>query len=113
MRITAGLLTSVLLPLAGFAADGAAPNPVPLTRPELKQALEDLKGRRPRSPLPELTDEEKNELDERAASYESRLRYHFLPGGNGARGGAGVAREPDPNMTLDNAFDTQLLWIVP
>src|SRR5436190_16135852 len=81
----------------------ATPLPVPLTRPEMKQALEDLKGRPPRIPLPEVTEEERAKLGERL-NYESRLRYHYLPagderGGGGAGGGA-FSREPDPNMSL-------------
>ena len=40
----------------------STPLPVPLTRPEMKQALEDLKGRTPRIPLPELTEERRREF---------------------------------------------------
>jgi hypothetical protein len=87
------------------------PRPVPLTRPEVKQYLEDLKSRKPRVPLPELTDEDRARLGDRADSYEARLRYHYLPGGD-ARGGGGFGREPDPSMSLDHAFKTQLFWIV-
>jgi hypothetical protein len=90
---------------------GAEPLPVPLTRPEMKQALEDLKGRKPCIPLPPLTAQEKEELGERAASYEARLRHHYLPW-VGVRGGAGFSREPDPNLSLGHAFKTQLFWIV-
>jgi hypothetical protein len=105
---------SLVVASAGFArADGPAsePLPVPLTRPELKQALEDLKGRKPRIPLPALTDEDRAKLGERADNYEARLRYHYLPGGE-SRGGGGFSREPDPNMSLDHAFKTMLFWIV-
>jgi hypothetical protein len=90
---------------------GDRPLPVPLTRPEMKQYLEDLKQRKPRIPLPDLTEEDKAKLGERGASYESRLRYHYLPRGEG-QGGFGFGREPDPNMTLDHRFKTQLFWIV-
>jgi hypothetical protein len=95
------------------AADGpaATPLPVPLTRPELKQYLEDLKARKPRIPLPELPAEEKEKLGERGASYEGRLRYHYLPPGE-RRSGGGPSREPDPKMSLDYAFKTRLFWIV-
>ncbi len=89
----------------------AAPRPVPLTRPEMKQYLEDLKGRKPRIPLPEPTAAEKEQLGERGDSYEARLRLHYLPS-EGRRGGAGSSREPDPNMSLDYAFKTMLFWIV-
>src|SRR5437867_9001630 len=43
----------------------AQPRPVPLTRPEMKEALEALKKIKPRIPLPELTDAEKEKLGER------------------------------------------------
>jgi hypothetical protein len=116
-----GWAAPVLLAAAGLSlADerSKSPLPVPLTRPEMKQALEDLKGRTPRFPLPELTAEDKERLGERATSYESRLRYHYSPGGvdgrtgGGGGGGAGFGRENDPKMTLDYAFKTQLFWIV-
>src|SRR5262245_55176259 len=69
-------LARLLSGLAAVAEEPrATPLPVPLTRPEMKQALEDLKGRPPRIPLPDLTEEEKTKLGDRI-SYESRLRYH-------------------------------------
>ncbi|MBI3866213.1 MAG: hypothetical protein HY290_30405 [Planctomycetia bacterium] len=141
-------LTSVLAgftAVAGFAAFAAepatspTPRPVPLTRPEMKQLLEDMKGRTPRIPLPELTDEDKEKLGERGQGYESRLRYHYMPagdgrggfgfgGGGGGRGGAGggrggaaggragggvdFTRNADPAMTLDYPLKTMLFWIV-
>jgi hypothetical protein len=108
------LAAALFLALAGTAraADGpaATPLPVPLTRPEMTQYLEDLKARKPRIPLPELTEEEKARLGESGSGYEARLRALFLPGGEGA--GGGFSREPDPNMTLDYAFKTELFWIV-
>lgn len=108
------------------------PRPVPLTRPEMKQLLEDMKSRPNRIPLPELTEEDKANLGSRADSYESRLRYHYMlqsgsrrigtartevaaPGGTrGARGGfgGGFSRDSDPKMTLDYPFKTKLFWIV-
>lgn len=116
----------------GVRADDSSstsrPRPVPLTRPEMKQLLEDMKSRQPRIPLPELTDEDKAQLGERAQGYEARLRYHYMPagdrgfggggggrgaGGNNARpGGGDFTRNSDPNMTLDYAFKTMLFWIV-
>src|SRR5262245_10585748 len=87
------------------------PRPVPLTRPEMKQYLEDMKERMPRIPLPELTEEEKTQLGERGASYESRLRALYLPAGSGFGGGGGSGgRENEPGMTLDYKFKTQLFW---
>jgi alkylhydroperoxidase family enzyme len=116
-----------LVALFGLAALGSgpvraddppsAPRPIPLTRPEMKQLIEDMKTRTPRIPLPELTEEDKAKLGERGTSYESRLRYHYLPGGEGqGRGGfgfgGGSSREPDPAMSLDNTFKVQMFWIV-
>jgi hypothetical protein len=89
---------------------GAAPPPVPLTRPELKQLLEDHKVRKPRIPLPEPTEAEKEKLGERGG-YEGRLRLHYMPPGE-ARGGGFFGREPDPNMSLTYAFKTEMFWIV-
>jgi AhpD family alkylhydroperoxidase len=99
------------------AADSVdAPRPVPLTRPEMKLLLEDMKGRTPRIPLPELSEVDKEKLGESASSYESRLRYHYLPArearGAGRSGGSSTGRSDDPDMTLDYAFKVQLFWIV-
>ena len=100
-----------------------APRPVPLTRPEMKEYLEEMKGRKLCIPLPELTDADKEKLGERSTSYESRLRYHYSPadaqgpggqgqgGGRGA-GGGGFGRDNDPDNSLDYAFKVQLFWIV-
>ena len=68
------------------------PRPVPLTRPEMKQFLEDMKARKPRIPLPELTEDEKAKLGEREIGYENRLRTLYLPEGWGFGGGAGGNR---------------------
>jgi AhpD family alkylhydroperoxidase len=122
------LIIATILTLAASVpsrADDArdAPRPVPLTRPEMKQLLEDMKARRPRIPLPELTDAERAELGERGSDYEGRLRALYLnpgdgqgrsAGGQGRSGGAsfGSRRDPDPNMSLDYKFKTQLFWIV-
>ncbi len=114
MRFSIVLLAGVAASSAGVAradGDGGKPLPVPLTRPEVKQYLEDLKARTPRIPVPELPEDEKARLGERGGGYEGRLRYHYLPK-SAASGAAGFSREPDPNMTLDYAFKTQLFWIV-
>lgn len=119
-RLLGGMLLLTGCASALSAADSAvAPRPVPLTRPEMKRFLEDMKQRKPRIPLPELTDEDRQKLGDRADSYESRLRYHYLPtsegqgrGGGAGGGGFGRGREADSDMTLDYAFKTQLFWIV-
>ena len=55
------------------------PRPIPATRPEMKELLEDMKQRPYRIPLPELTDKEQEELGERSTNYEARLRYNYVP----------------------------------
>ncbi|HEY3969588.1 MAG TPA: hypothetical protein VGM05_33855 [Planctomycetaceae bacterium] len=133
-------LFATMIAAAGFAANASdpaptsIPRPVPITRPEMKHLLEDMKVRKPRIPLPELTDEDKERLGERGQGYEGRLRYHYMPAGEGrggfgggGRGGAGggrgagaggragggdFARNADPAMTLDYPFKTMLFWIV-
>ena len=94
------------------AGDPSRPNRVPLTRPDMKQYLEDLKARQPRIPLPELTRQEQEQMGPRGASYEGRLRFHYLPASERRPGGGEFSRQPDPNMTLDYAFKTMLFWIV-
>lgn len=127
-RLLLRLLSAAVVstPLAAPAIDSdVTPRPIPLTRPEMKQYLEDMKARKPRIPLPELTDEDKEKLGERGGSYESRLRYHYMSsdgqgqtrgarggGAGGGGGGFGFGRESDPDMSLDYQFKTQLFWIV-
>ena len=91
------------------AERGFAQLPVPLTRPEMKQALEDLKTRKPRFDLPAPTEEEIASAGERGLSYEGRLRSLYINTGE-ARGG--FSRDNEPNMTLTYAFKTQLFWVV-
>jgi hypothetical protein len=107
------LVVALFVALAGTARaadDPKQPLPVPPTRPEMKQSLEDLKGRTPRIPLPELTEAEKARLGERGLGYEARLRALYLPAGEG--GGGGFSREPDPNMSLSYQLKTMLFWVV-
>ena len=104
------LTLCVAVPIPARGDDGDTPPPTPLTRPDMKQMLEDVKARKPRIPLPELTEAEKEKLGDRGTSYESRLRYHYLPAGE-SRGGFG-GRENDPNATLDYRFTVELFWIV-
>ncbi|WZO98360.1 carboxymuconolactone decarboxylase family protein [Isosphaeraceae bacterium EP7] len=129
---TIKLLATGLLLASANATYADSPRPVPLTRPEMKQLLEDMKSRKPRIPLPELSAEEKEKLGERGAGYESRIRALYLPAGEGFGFGgnrpasAGNAQTPanprtqpgqfgrntDPNQSLDYAFKTELFWIV-
>ena len=108
------------------------PRPIPATRPEMKELLEDMKQRPYRIPLPELTDKEQEELGERSTNYEARLRYNYVPAVEGTIfGGArprpaaapgtlapthaprmDFTRNADENMTLTYQFKTMLFWIV-
>lgn len=136
-------LASGFLLLGALAKGGelptSSPRPIPLTRPLMKQYLEDLKERKPRIPLPELTEEEKAKLGERGSGYESRIRTLYLPEGDqmagfgfggrpnnppggagqqagqaagGQAGGAPRPTQNDPANTLEPRFKTELFWIV-
>jgi alkylhydroperoxidase family enzyme len=133
------LLSAALATASAGLTRADEPRPVPLTRPEMKQLIEDMKSRKPRIQLPPLTEDEKAKLGDRAAGdvsrlYESRLRTLYLPPGegfgfgggnrqatagnaaagnaNGAAPRGGLGRNSDPNMTLDYPFKTELFWIV-
>lgn len=111
---TASLIV-VLLASCSMAQDpDSGVRPIPVTRPEMKQLLEDVKQRTPRIPLPELTVEERHELGERSDNYEARLRYHYLANGRREAGSrsTGFGRSQDPRMTLDYGFKVELFWIV-
>lgn len=110
-----------LLPALSGALQADDPRPVAPTRPEMKQLIEDMKARKPRIPLPELTAEDKEKLGERGGGYEGRLRYHYMPagvgnafgfGGGGRPGGGGGGGGGDSEATLDNTFKVQLFWLV-
>jgi alkylhydroperoxidase family enzyme len=112
-RLLAGLTASFcsLWTLSLQAADSVAqPRPIPLTRPAMKTLLEDLKARKPRIPLPALSEDEKQKAGSRTDNYESRLREYYLPQANGQRGG--FARGADSKMSLDYPFKTMMFWIV-
>jgi AhpD family alkylhydroperoxidase len=114
------LLLTAALVLHAEASSRAAepaelPRPVPLTRPELKELIESVKGRTARIPLPELNDEDRQQLGDRADSYESVIRHVYLPGSDSSRRRSGGSRSrggADSGETLDYAFKTQLFWIV-
>ncbi len=130
MKIKYLLALALMSQLGGFA-ECAEPDetarPIPATRPEMKQLLEDMKSRAVRLPLPELTASEREQLGERAEDYESRLRYHYLIDSEGSAFGSrprtpsgapastasrDFRRNADENMTLSYEFKTELFWIV-
>jgi alkylhydroperoxidase family enzyme len=114
-------MTIVLLfsaaPLAADDQPSETPQPVPATRPEMKAALEALKDRAPRLPLPASGDG--------GGVNNGRMRATYLPDTWGSGGGRGnrsssrgdsrgsIGRFPqDPNSTMDYAFTTSLFWVV-
>src|SRR5262245_29218370 len=105
--MTRRLLPAVALLLACGPVRADEPKAVPETRPEIKKALEALKKREARLPLPPLSDEEKQ--GKRSSANNGRMRALYLPaelrGGDFGRGG-------DDAMTLDRDFETMLFWIV-
>ena len=107
-------LTLAALPLA-LALPAAAgeqpsrPKNVPVTRDEVKKALDDLKRAKPRLPLPPLTAQQRQEWGDRRVVYNGLARFLYLP--RELRGGD-FFRGRDPAMSLDHAFKTMLFWIV-
>jgi alkylhydroperoxidase family enzyme len=96
------------------------PKPVPATRPEIKAALEALKQRTPRLPLPKS--------DARGGVNNGRMRAAYLPetwGTGRGRGNWSASRQAstesagrdarfglDSNSAFDHAFTTSLFWVV-
>jgi AhpD family alkylhydroperoxidase len=123
---SAGLGLAALLFCSQLAAEEPAPPGPALTRPEMKQRLEDLKQRTARIPLPSLTEEEI--AAGRRSVNNGRLRSLYLPsswsggigrapaGGNRPPGTAGAERPRGGGIpgsdSPDYAFKTRLFWIV-
>ncbi len=125
-------ISALFVPLLTAAEPGETARPIPATRPEMKQLLEDMKSRPQRIPLPELTAVEQQQLGDRATDYEIRLRFHYLIDGEGSAfgsrprstGSAGTTpgtlsvgvrdlrRNSDDKMSLTYEFKTKLFWIV-
>jgi hypothetical protein len=103
--LAAGLYWPAQAPAQGPTG---APKPVPITRQEMKQALEALKKASPRLPLPPLTEKETGPSGKRQVN-NGRMRQFYLP--PELRGG-GFAKAPDQAMTLPYEFKTMLFWIV-
>jgi alkylhydroperoxidase family enzyme len=112
MRLFVPSLAVLLLGLAApaFAQDLSQPKPVPITRDEMKQALDALKKREPRLPLPPPTEEEKEQAkrDGRGLVNNGRMRSYYL----GPDLYAQFPRDPDPNMALDRTYKVMFFWIV-
>jgi hypothetical protein len=106
MRLPLSAILAVLAWAAPAAAE-AQPKAVPLTRDEMKKALDALKKRAPRLPLPGPPKEEKP--GGRRLVNNGRMRACYLPAefrGDFRRGPS------DPNLSLDHATRTMFFWIV-
>ena len=112
-------LLSACTSFAWAAEPSTQPKEIPATRSLAKQALENLKKREARLPLPPPTAEELKPRTEGTGSglgggivNNGRMRNLYLPedlrSGNQRTGGQ---RPKDPAMTLDNAFGVELFWI--
>lgn len=108
----------------------STPDPVPVTRDDIKRALEASKESIPRLPLPPVTDEEKALIEEQKAkaakdgekprrlglANNGRMRAYYLADyGFGRssdieRARAGTNQNSDTNF--DPSFRTMLFWIV-
>jgi alkylhydroperoxidase family enzyme len=98
----------------------AAPKDIPATRPLAKAALEALKKREARLPLPPPTEEELKPREGTSGSLgrgvvnNGRMRNLYLPADLRSTSGGNRGSSPrpkDPNMTLDDAFGVELFWI--
>jgi alkylhydroperoxidase family enzyme len=108
MRIVSSTALLLLLSAPSWADDPKTPLPVPVGRPQIKQALEDAKKSKPRLPVPDPTDEERSAG---RIVNNGRMRQLLLPS-DLREGRGGFGRESDPNMSLSYQFKTQLFWIV-
>lgn len=108
-------LPRVILVLSSFFLCGSAqaedvsdePKIVPVTRDEVKEALDRLKYRKPRFPRREGE-------GERGRNRERNREGANREGGDRQRrgGGGGLSRGDDPVMSLDYPFSVELFWIV-
>lgn len=141
-------LAALLVASATTSATASAPvgdeeaprttvSPVPLTREDMKRALEDSKHAEPRLPLPPLTEEERARAEEAAAQpadgrpglgrgivNNGRMRSYYLSDYNTGRSSTAGARQPvdrdrdrdrerrDSDDPSEYAFNTMLFWIV-
>ena len=125
------VLFSVSSVLADNLDDAALPEPVPLTRDDMKRALDASKESVPRLPLPPLTEGEKSLIEEQKAAFaktgeqprrfglgnNGRMRawylteYGFSLDSDVARARTNAPRDRG-DSSLDRDFRTQLFWIV-
>jgi alkylhydroperoxidase family enzyme len=119
MTAVALIFSAWVNPLRAEEQISDTPKPVPATRPEMKAALEALKSRTPRLPLPQS--------DAAGGVNNGRMRAAYLPESWGASSGRGNwsgrqgSRDgrdrsarfgQNPDSAFDYAFSTSLFWIV-
>jgi alkylhydroperoxidase family enzyme len=113
------VLWALANPLPAEESASTTPKPGPATRPEMKAALEGLKSRTPRLPLPQ---------SDAGGVNNGRMRAAYLPeswGSGGGRGNWSANRQGardgrdrsarfgrNPDSAFDYAFTTSLFWIV-
>lgn len=109
---------------------GSKPEPIPLTRDDMKRALDASKQSVPRLPLPPVTDEEKKLIEEQKAeaaktgeaprrlglANNGRMRAYYLAeygyerSSDINRARTGASRDSD--SSFDPSFRTMLFWII-
>lgn len=112
MKWLMALFAAAIAAPAAWANDpetARTPNRVPVTRPDMKVAIEALKDRSPRIPTPAITAEEAAALGDRADRFEARLRLRYLQHEPQRAPGP---RIDDPSMSLTYEFKTMMFWIV-
>ena len=134
-QVSKRLWLGVMLVCGGFAvADeprgNSQPEPIPLTRDDMKRALDASKQSVPRLPLPPVTDEEmalieeqkveaakKGEVPRRLGlANNGRMRAYYLAefgferSNDIARARSGATRDSD--SSFDPSFRTMLFWII-
>ncbi len=121
-------MTALLLLATVAPAWADEPIAVPLTRPGLKQLLEDSKRFEPRLKAPASDEGGLSASGVRALLPPELRGGYFMPGGRtsgiglrnpnapkraeGQPARASGRSEPDPTMTLDPAYRTMLFWVV-
>lgn len=88
------------------------PRPIPVTRPELKQFIEDVKYRTPRIPLPNVSETDHEILGHQSTDYESRVKSHYLNRQQDRSKLTGRRSRQLDDMALDYGFTVELFWLV-
>lgn len=101
--------TSWVTSSSATADEASPPKAVPQTRRQMLDALESLKSRTSRIPLPPPEARAADTAGPLGVVNNGLMRTHYLP--TELRSG-GFTRQPDPAIALDNQFAVELFWIV-